>query len=307
MSDRWEGYERARYRKVWGDLHTSVSHIGLHRDVLWVLETCIVHASWKVGAEEGVMLVGSQPMPLKALAELCRMTTKRLRFCLDELVRVGTARRDDGFIVLPRFCKWQESAAASRMRRKRARDSQPPVTVTPRVTSQVEGEVEGEGEVEVEVVPQPPPPPVTLSHPNLPASWSSANTPQPSPGEGALLDLNVFRQQLEGELGIRLPSWRGRGGEVAMGVSAALEDVSNAPMHQRVEQVKAVVRHAAERVKSGDVPDKYFGGMFRGRGFQAFLSEYERDVGALPGLGAAEDNRTLDEIYDEVVGAGGAS
>ena len=146
-----------------------------------------------------------------------------------------------------------------------------------------------------------PVPPVPLTHPNLPVAWSSANSP--AANHGAFHELNCYRGSLASELKTRLPTWRGKGSDVATGVAAALEDVGVGSYQERLRAVKAVIRHAAELVQANKLPRAHFGGLFHGRGFQARLEAYEQDVGSLPtGKASGADERSIDELYADIQG-----
>lgn len=154
-----ETAERARWRKVWTDLWSTPSHVALDSTALYVAVTCIVHASWERGRPDARLLVGATPMPVDALARICRLPARRVRRALAELEAVGTVAMVEGAVTLPRFGRWQETADAARKRR--ARSSESPPDDPPDSPGQGPGLREAEGEAEAEG--EPPKPPVQAS------------------------------------------------------------------------------------------------------------------------------------------------
>jgi hypothetical protein len=246
--------ERARYRKVWTDLWASPSLLHLGPTALWVLVTCIVHASWDRETDEGRLLAGDdKPMPKAVLARLARVSGGALGKALRELADTGTIVVMGPLVVLPKFGRWQETADASRKRKAR-------------------GHLSGQSDGHSASVSTESPSPSTSPSPSASPSTSTSHEQPPrarAPSSGLFHELDMLRRSLAAELQVDLPAWGGSGGQAVDGIGRALDELGG-----DLDALRAVIRHTAELVAAGKIEPVLFRRMWVGDGFGARLDAW---------------------------------
>lgn len=246
--------ERARYRKVWTDLWASPSLLHLGPTALWVLVTCIVHASWDRATDEGRLLAGDdKPMPRAVLARLSRVSGGALGKALRELADTGTIVIAGPLVILPKFGRWQETADASRKRKIRGQSA---------------GKSEGQSDTPSAESPSPSPSPSPSTSPSPSEPAARARGPAPA-SSGLFHELDTYRRTLAAELQADLPSWGGSGGQAVDGIGRALDELGG-----DLDALRAVVRHTAQAVASGSLAPVLFRRMWVGDGFGARLDAW---------------------------------
>jgi hypothetical protein len=249
--------------KLWTRWYESSSHALLSPEALHTGPHLLVLAG-KYGRQEdgSARLVGphGKPLSISDLAKLTRWSSGKMARILGELRQCGTLDVVANAYSFPRFDRWQESSSASRMRRHRG------VTVTGEVTTECAPKTEDRGE-KTEDRELPTPPPARRSSP--------ARTNEPvalvaSLRESWHLRLSEIRPELAQPMDPTADA-QGYGG------------LLNALELHGVQLVLAVLEHSVRAANEHHVSEGQRGidpakvaTMFRGQGFGAHLSAYDK-------------------------------